>query len=86
MPLKAYSRSTYIKTSMQIRTGALHAKRFSGADTPRVVRSADGRDPGYQTGKERRGNRIASFIMQKILTRKMAVNIMGDSTKSMYRL
>jgi short-subunit dehydrogenase len=42
-----------------------------------------GKKPSYITG---RGNRIASFIMQKILPRKMAVNIMGDSTRSMYRL
>jgi short-subunit dehydrogenase len=32
------------------------------------------------------GNRIASFIMQRILPRKMAINIMGDTTRKMYRL
>lgn len=42
-----------------------------------------GKVPSFITGK---GNRIASFIMQKILPRKMAVNIMGDTTKKMYRL
>lgn len=42
-----------------------------------------GRQPSYITG---RGNRIASFIMQKILPRKVAVNIMGDNTRKMYRL
>ena len=42
-----------------------------------------GKEPSYITG---RGNRIASFIMQKILPRKMAINIMGDNTRKMYRL
>ena len=32
------------------------------------------------------GNKVASFIMQKLLPRKMAVTIMGDTTKKMYRL
>jgi len=42
-----------------------------------------GKQPSYITG---RGNRIASFIMQKILPRKIAINIMGDNTRKMYRL
>lgn len=42
-----------------------------------------GRQPSFITG---RGNRIASFIMQKILPRKTAINIMGDTTRKMYRL
>jgi short-subunit dehydrogenase len=42
-----------------------------------------GKQPSYITG---RGNRIASFIMQKILSRKMTINIMGDNTRKMYRL
>ncbi len=42
-----------------------------------------GKQPSYITG---RGNRIASFIMHKVLSRKMAVNIMGDNTREMYRL
>jgi short-subunit dehydrogenase len=42
-----------------------------------------GKQPSYITG---RGNRIASFIMQKILSRKIAINIMGDNTRKMYRL
>ncbi len=42
-----------------------------------------GRKPSFITGK---GNRIASFIMQKILPRKMAINIMGNTTRKMYRL
>ncbi len=42
-----------------------------------------GRMPSCITG---RGNRVASFIMQKILPRRMAINIMGDNTRKMYRL
>jgi short-subunit dehydrogenase len=42
-----------------------------------------GKRPSYITG---RGNRMASFMMQKILSRKMAVKIMGDNTRKMYRL
>jgi uncharacterized protein len=42
-----------------------------------------GKRPSYITG---RGNRIASFIMQRLMPRKMAVKIMGDTTKQMYRL
>ncbi|MEP7279708.1 MAG: SDR family NAD(P)-dependent oxidoreductase [Bacteroidota bacterium] len=42
-----------------------------------------GKQPSFVTGT---GNKIASFIMQKLLPRKMAINIMGDTTKKMYRL
>ncbi|MDT8402284.1 MAG: SDR family NAD(P)-dependent oxidoreductase [Bacteroidales bacterium] len=42
-----------------------------------------GRKPSSITG---RGNRIASFFMQRIFTRKMAARIMGDNIRKMYRL
>jgi short-subunit dehydrogenase len=42
-----------------------------------------GRLPSCITG---RGNRIASFFMQKILPRKTAITIMGNTTRKMYRL
>ena len=42
-----------------------------------------GKQPSCITGRE---NRAASFIMQKIIPRKMAINIMGDNTRKMYRL
>jgi short-subunit dehydrogenase len=42
-----------------------------------------GKKPSYISG---RGNRVASFIMQKILPRKVAINIMGNTTRKMYRL
>jgi short-subunit dehydrogenase len=64
----------------------------TGFFTPRVLHPEEvpsecfkklGRQPSIITG---RGNRIASFIMQNILPRKMAINIMGDTTRKMYRL
>jgi uncharacterized protein len=64
----------------------------SGFFTPRVLDPEEvphecfkklGKQPSFITG---RGNRLASFIMQKILSRKLAVNIMGDTTRRMYRL
>ena len=42
-----------------------------------------GKQPSFVTG---RGNRIATFIMQKLIPRKMAINIMGDTTRKMYRV
>ncbi|MDP4224305.1 MAG: SDR family NAD(P)-dependent oxidoreductase [Bacteroidota bacterium] len=42
-----------------------------------------GKQPSFISG---RGNRIASFFMQKVLTRKMAVSIMGDTTRKIYRI
>jgi short-subunit dehydrogenase len=42
-----------------------------------------GKTPSVITGA---GNRVAGFIMQKLLPRKMAVKIMGDNTRRIYRL
>jgi len=42
-----------------------------------------GKQPSFISGT---GNKIASYIMQKLLPRKMSVTIMGDNTKKMYRL
>jgi len=42
-----------------------------------------GRKPSFIPG---RGNRIASFFMQKILTRKIAIDIMGRTTRKIYKL
>ncbi|MFI5134286.1 MAG: SDR family NAD(P)-dependent oxidoreductase [Chitinophagales bacterium] len=40
-----------------------------------------GRVPSFISG---RGNRVASFFMQNIFSRKTAVKIMGDATKKIY--
>ena len=42
-----------------------------------------GKQPSFISGT---GNKVASFIMQKLLPRKMAITIMGDTTKKMYRI
>jgi hypothetical protein len=42
-----------------------------------------GKQPSFITGF---GNKLASFIMQKLLSRKTAINIMGDTTRKMYRI
>jgi short-subunit dehydrogenase len=64
----------------------------TGFFTPRVLAPEEvvnecfrkmGRQPSHITG---RGNRLASFFMQKILARKRAITIMGDTTRKMYRL
>jgi short-subunit dehydrogenase len=42
-----------------------------------------GRTPSFITGS---GNKFASFIMQRLMPRRMAITIMGDTTRKMYRL
>jgi uncharacterized protein len=40
-----------------------------------------GKSPSFISG---RSNRIASFVMQHLISKKMAINLMGDTTKKMY--
>lgn len=42
-----------------------------------------GERPSFVTG---RGNKVASFIMQRLMPRKLAINIMGNTTRKLYRL
>jgi hypothetical protein len=42
-----------------------------------------GKVPSFISG---RGNRVASFFMQRIMPRRMAINIMGNTTKKIYRI
>jgi short-subunit dehydrogenase len=42
-----------------------------------------GKTPSIITGT---GNKVASFIMQRLMSRKLAIKIMGDTTRQMYRL
>jgi uncharacterized protein len=42
-----------------------------------------GKRPSFISGT---GNKIASFFMQKVMSRKMAIKVMGDTTRKMYRL
>ncbi len=42
-----------------------------------------GHQPSFVTGT---GNKIVSFIMQRLMPRRLAITIMGDTTRKMYRL
>jgi short-subunit dehydrogenase len=42
-----------------------------------------GKKPSFIAGS---GNKLASFFMQKIMPREMAIRIMGDTTRKIYRL
>lgn len=42
-----------------------------------------GTTPSFITG---RANKLASFFMQRVMSRKKAVTVMGDTTKEMYRI
>jgi short-subunit dehydrogenase len=42
-----------------------------------------GKKPSFIAGT---GNKVASFFMQKVLPRKMTINIMGSNTRTMYRI
>ena len=42
-----------------------------------------GKKPSFVAGT---GNKLASFAMQRLLPRKAAINIMGDTTRKLYRL
>jgi uncharacterized protein len=42
-----------------------------------------GKKPSFISG---RGNKVASFMMQKLMPRKMAIDIMGETTRKMYRI
>ena len=72
----------YKNTSPE-KTGFLTPRVLNPEEVPSECFRKLGKQPSHITG---RGNRIASFIMQKLLPRKMAVIIMGDTTRKMYRL
>jgi short-subunit dehydrogenase len=42
-----------------------------------------GKQPSFVTGT---GNKLASFIMQRLMPRRLAITIMGDTTRKMYRI
>jgi len=42
-----------------------------------------GKKPSFIAGT---GNKLASFVMQRLLPRKTAINMMGDTTRKIYRL
>jgi len=72
----------YLNTRPE-KTGIFTPRVLDPAEVPRECFRKLGKQPSWITG---RANRIASFIMQKILPRRTAINIMGDTTRKMYRL
>jgi short-subunit dehydrogenase len=42
-----------------------------------------GKSPSFVSG---RANRVVSFLMQGVFSRKMAINLMGDTTQKMYNI
>jgi short-subunit dehydrogenase len=71
------------KNTLPEKTGFFTPRVLEPEEVPEECFKKLGKQPSCITG---RGNRLASYIMQKILPRKMAVNIMGDTTRKMYRL
>jgi short-subunit dehydrogenase len=71
------------KNTCPDRTGFFTPRVLEPEEVPQECFKKLGKRPSYITG---RGNRLASFIMHKILPVKTAVNIMGDTTRKMYRL
>jgi len=72
----------YMNTNPE-KTGFLTPKVLAPARVVNECFGKLGKQPSFITG---RGNRLASFIMQRLLPRKLAVNIMGDNIRKMYRL
>jgi uncharacterized protein len=71
------------KNSRPEKTGFMTPRLLEPYEVVKECFGKLGKRPSYITG---RANRIASFIMQKIMPRKMAVNIMGNTTRKMYRI
>jgi short-subunit dehydrogenase len=71
------------KSTMPEKTGFLTPRVLEPEEVAGECLKKLGKQPSFITG---RGNRIASFFMQKVMPRKMAVKIMGDNTRKMYRL
>lgn len=55
----------------------------SPEDVVKECFSKIGRVPSFVSG---RSNKIATFLMNKLFSRKRAVNLMGDTTREMYRI
>jgi len=72
----------FIKTQPE-KTSLFAPKVQSPAQVVSECLRKTGKQPSFISG---RGNKVASFIMQKLLPRKMTITIMGDNTKKMYRL
>jgi uncharacterized protein len=76
----ATSTLNYIETQPE-KTSFLAPRVQTPREVAKECLERIGRQPSFISGK---GNRIASFFMQKILSRKTAITMMGDTTRKMY--
>lgn len=78
----ATSTEKYIRTNPG-KTGFFAPRVQTPEEVAKECMKQLGRKPSFVPG---RGNRLASFVMQNLLPRRMAINIMGNTTRKMYRL
>lgn len=78
----ATSTPNYINTK-PLKTSLFEPKAQKPEEVVEECLQRIGTTPSFISG---RSNRFASFIMQKLMPKKLAVNIMGDTTKKMYRI
>jgi short-subunit dehydrogenase len=78
----ATSTPNFIKTNPE-NQGLFAPRVLTPGEVVQECMSHLGKKPSFVAG---RGNKIASFIMQRLMPRKMAINIMGDTTRKIYRL
>jgi uncharacterized protein len=78
----ATSTSNYINTNPG-KTSFIAPRVTTAEEVVKECMNMLGKKPSFIAG---RGNKFAGFIMQKLFSRKMAVKIMGDNTRKMYRL
>jgi short-subunit dehydrogenase len=76
----ATSTLNYIETQPE-KTSFLAPRVQTPQEVAKECLERIGSQPSFISG---RGNRIASFFMQKIFPRKTAITIMGDTTRKMY--
>jgi short-subunit dehydrogenase len=78
----ATSTPNFIKTKPE-KQGFFAPRVLSPEEVVTECMNQLGKKPSFVTGS---GNKLASFVMQKLLPRRIAINIMGDTTKRIYRL
>jgi uncharacterized protein len=78
----ATSTDNYIRTNPG-KSGFLAPKITTPEEVVKECFRHLGRKPSFVAGT---GNKLATFFMQRFMPRKMAINIMGDTTRKIYRV
>jgi short-subunit dehydrogenase len=78
----ATSTPNFIKTN-PVKSGFLAPRVTSPEEVVHECIKMLGEKPSFIAG---RGNKVASFFMQRVFSRQMAINIMGNNTRKMYRI